>query len=532
MSSLHPQSKAEKRATVAFVIVVVCLLIVGAAMRLWNLNDFPQQVHNDESTSIVDGIMHFMPEGRGGWALFGSSFGGHPNLSYWMNALPSRVIGEVSLWSARMGAALAGTLSLALLALFVCRAYGRRVGIFFLIFIIPYHLHYHFSRTAFPYVYALVGMGLVSYAFVLFLKAPSRLSALVTGLVMGVAALTYPATHVLPAAIIAAVVIKVWPDLIKGEGAARGSFRFFTMALCFILGVLIALTPHIIYSYRYGHSSRLTQTFVLHEHNLRHLGPQTGDPTVTPAGVVWFNMKRTARIFYSGDTAEQYQFHENPFPLWGACLAVLGTLVLITKSFRRDPVAIYVVVAGISSFAASGLMVEGNFSPHLILFAVITPLAMALAVDKIVGWLRLNYIVVLVPLSVALGVVWADWNWKFYNRVVSTDRSRLTRAVTYLLRLPITTKEVTTVIGAAGVDVYPDESYYQLIYPRSKQFQLGKDASVAQVVELTVKRPGSAVVVEDEGSVDQVRQELEKLGKKVDLYRYPQFPAIYLYVHE
>jgi hypothetical protein len=36
--------------------------------------------------------------------------------------------------------------------------------------------------------------------------------------------------------------------------------------------------------------------------------------------------------------------------------------------------------------------------------------------------------------------------------------------------------------------------------------------------------------VEDEGAVDQVRQELDKLGKKVDLYRYPQFPAVYLYV--
>lgn len=128
MSSFSSQSKAEKRATVAFVGVVVCLLVVGAMMRLWNLNEFPQQVHNDESTSIVDGIMHFMPGGRGGWALFGSSFGGHPNLSYWMNALPSRVIGEVSLWSARMGSALAGTLSLVLLALFVCKAYGVEWG--------------------------------------------------------------------------------------------------------------------------------------------------------------------------------------------------------------------------------------------------------------------------------------------------------------------------------------------------------------------------------------------------------------------
>lgn len=530
MSASQSPSQAEKRATIIFMLVVMGLLAVGAVVRVSNLSEFPQQVHNDESTSIVDGIMHFMPGGRGGWALFGSAFGGHPNLSYWLNALPSRCLGEVSLWSARLGAAIAGSLSLVFLALFVCKAYGRRVGIFFLVFIIPYHLHYHFSRTAFPYVYSLLGMGLVSYFFVVFLKAPSLRSALAAGVVMGLSALTYPATHVLPAAIIAAVVIKIWPDLMRGEGAARGSLRFFSMALCFIVGVFIALTPHIIYSYRYGYSSRLTQTFVLHEHNIRHLGPQTGDPSVTTAGVVWFNMKRTARIFYSGDTAEQYQFHENPFPLWGACLAAFGALVLVGKALRRDPVAVYVVVTGVATFLASGFMVEGNFSPHLILFAVITPLAMALALDTVVRSLRIRYFAILVPLTVGLGALWTEWNWNFYNRVVSTERSRLTRAVTYLLRLPIDTKTVTTVIGAAGVDVYPRESYYELLYPTSKQFQLGKDASVAQVVDLVAKGGGPAVVVEDEEGLDPIRQEFEKLGKTVDVYRYPQFPAVYLYV--
>lgn len=497
---------------------------------MWKLSEFPQQVHNDESSSIVEGIMYFMPGGKGGWALFGSAFGGHPSLSYWLNALPSRVIGEVSLWSARLGAALAGSVSLVFLALFVLKSFGRRVAIFFLIFIVPYHFHVHFSRTAFPYIHALLGMGLVSYFFVSFLRSPSVTMALATGATMGLAALAYPATHVLPAAMAVAVVIRVWPDLIKRDGAGRGSLKVLGMMICFVVGLLATMGPHIIYSYRYGYSSRLTQTFVLHEHNIRHLGPQTGNPDVTPAGVVWFNMQRTARIFYSGDTAEQFQFHENPFPLWGAVLAAFGALVLVGKAFRRDPVAIYLVVAGVVTFVASGLMVEGNFSPHLLLFAAITPIAMAVGLDKLVGWMRIKHLAILVPLSALVCAVWAYWNWGFYNRVVSTERSRLTRAVTYILRLPINTKEVATVVGAAGVDVYPNESYYKLMYPRSKQFQLPKDAPVGQVVELVVRGNGPAVLVEDEGSAQMTQMELEKLGKKVQVYRPPQFPAVYLYV--
>lgn len=528
----HKQSRSEAGTSnkKLFSITVTCLLFVGAFVRFWNLADFPQQVHNDESNSIVEGIMHFTSEGRGGWALFGSAFGGHPNLSYWLNALPSRVLGEVSLWSSRLGSATAGTLSLVILTLFVVKAYGRRVGIIFLVFIIPYAFHVHFSRTAFPYVYALLGMAVVSYAFVGFLKNPSKRSALITGVMMGLAALAYPATHVLPAAIAAAVVLSVWPDLIKKKGAARGSVAFVTMSLSFILGVIITLTPHLIYTYKYGYTSRLTQTLIFHEHNLRHLGPQTGDPKVTTAGIVWFNMKRTAMFFYSGDTGEQYQFHENPFPLWGAALAALGALVMVAKAFRRDPVAIYLVVTAIATFVASGLMVEGNFSPHLLLFAVITPLGMALAFDKLLNWIRIRHVALVTVVTGAVGLLWAHWNWEFYNRVVSTERSRLTRAVTYLLRLPINTREVRTIIGAAGVEVYPHESYYKVMYPQSQQFKLADNAPAGEIARLVTQGGGPAVVIENEGEAGPLQQELEKMGKKVEKITRPQFPAVFLYV--
>ncbi len=171
-----PERPQRSRLVMSLVLV---LCIAGALVRMVSLENFPFPIHNDETASIVDGIRHFMPGQRGGWALFGSAFGGHPNLSYWLNAIPSRIIGEVTLWSSRLGAAICGTLSMIIFALFVLRAFGRKVGLFFLVLIVPYHFHVQFSRTAFPYIDALLGMATVSLAFVWYVERPTLVRALV-----------------------------------------------------------------------------------------------------------------------------------------------------------------------------------------------------------------------------------------------------------------------------------------------------------------------------------------------------------------
>lgn len=517
--------------SVLWLLSITALLILGAFIRLWDLAALPAQVHNDESSSIVDGIMHFMPGGRGGWALFGSAFGGHPNLSYWLNALPSRLIGEVSIWSSRLGAALAGIASLVALTLFVSKAFGRRVAIFFLIFIVPFHWHVHFSRTAFPYVHALLGMGLVSYALSIFLSAPSLMRALLTGISMGLAALAYPATHVLPAAIAVAVVIRTWPDLSKRNGFKRGSFNFIALVVCFVVGLSVALLPHVIYSFRYGYTSRLTSTFVLHPHNIRHLAPQTGIPNVSVPEVVWFNMKRTAKIFYAADTAEQYQFHQNPLPLWGAILATLGAVIMLFGVFRRDAVAAYLITTSALSFLASGLMVEGPFSPHLILFAAIIPISMAVGIDRLLSWIRIRQVALVGLVGTGLLIVWTDWNLHFYQQVVDPQRSRLSQMTTYLLRLPIDTRGVTTIVGASDADVSPNESYYKLFYPLSKQIQLGKGADVSKILDIVAAGAGPAVIVVDERRCDELRGELARSGKIAQLFRYPKLSVAFLYLN-
>lgn len=523
--------RRNRSSSLMYLGAVALVMVAAAVLRFVNLENFPLQVHNDEASSAVDGVALFM-SGDGGWALAGSAFGGHPNLSYWLSAIPARVTGVLSLWTLRLGAAIWGTASLLLFTWFVCKAFGRRVGLFALLFTVPYHLHVHYSRTGFPYVHAILFMAIVSVAFTYFVQRPSAKRALVTGLTMGLAALVYPATHVLPFAIAAAVIFGVYPRVIRDKGSfAKGTTGVITMILAFLVGVMIAMGPQVIYSAKNGYSSRLTQTFVLHEHNLKHLGPQTGNPNVTPAGVVWFNFTRTLKFFYENDTAEQYQFNENPLPLWAAGLALLGLLVLTWRSLRGDPISLYLVTTAALTVVTSTMMVEGNFSPHMVLFSLLIPIALALGLDSLLRVARAQQVIIATIVTAIVIGVWGDWNWKFYHRIVSTERSRLTRGVTYLLNLPIDRRATKQILNASVLELYLTEPYYELIYGRLKRSDLGKGASTDQVVEALSKGGTPSVVVEDESEVPALLDRLQREGRTHTVYRYPNFPGVYVVVN-
>ena len=65
MNSLHTEHCRGKRACQMVLASAVLLLVAGALIRMANLADFPFQIHNDETASIVDGIQYFMPGERG-----------------------------------------------------------------------------------------------------------------------------------------------------------------------------------------------------------------------------------------------------------------------------------------------------------------------------------------------------------------------------------------------------------------------------------------------------------------------------------
>jgi len=529
MNSRVEGNSSGLRSSALFLAAVLLLLVTGALTRLIDIADFPPQIHNDESSSAIDGVAHFM-DGSGGWALAGSAFGGHPNLSYWLSAIPARITGELSIRTLRLGAAVSGILSLLFVALFVSKAFGRRVTLYTLLFIAPYHYHAHFSRTGFPYIHAVLFMSLVSAAFAWFVESPTLRRSLLVGIAMGLAALVYPATHVLPFAIGAAVMLWLLPTLISTRGWKGGSIRFIKLVMCFMTGLIVAVGPQAAYSYSHGYTSRLTQTFVLHEHNIKHLRSQMNDPHMTKTEIVWANFLRTLKIFYSDDTGEQYQFNESPLPLVGGIVTLCGLGVLLWRGLRRDPLAVYLIVTGGLTIVTSALMVEGNFSPHTVLLSVLIPIVAAIGWDKILSTLRIRHVALASVATLLIGVAWADWNWKFYNRVVSPTRSRFGRPTYYVLRLPIDHKSVRHVVNAGAIDLNFSESYYPLVYPAASKAKLVSTTPPSEVADLIGKSQLPCVVVEDKGDFPALKTILESRGRKLHYFTYPEIDLVYMYI--
>lgn len=425
-----------------------------------------------------------------------------------------------------MGAAISGTLSLVLFALFVAKALGRRTAIYFLIFAIPFHLHVHFSRTGFPYVHALLLFGAISLAFINYLQAPRAKTALILGITLGLGALVYPATHVLPFCIIAAVVVG------KPTHSKQTSKRLKEGAklLAGVLGgLLLTLTPQIIYSIIYGYSSRLSSTLVFHPHNLKHLAPQTGIPEATIADIVWFNFLRTLKLFYSYDEAEQYRFIEAPLGIVIGGLAALGALILLWRTLKRDTIATYVLAIAASTIIASALMVEGPFSPHLILFALLIPLSCAVAWERILSFVRCDHVALSSLATIAILAFWTDWNWKFYNRVVDPYRSRIFNAETWLVHLPVERDGVRHLLNLTPQALSFGESYYDLPYPNASKSRI-EPGSVPKLLDYISHNQCPCVVVLEKGMIKDAVSKLTAAPRTVVVFDDPRKSLGFLYV--
>ena len=503
----------------------LALLLVGTLVRVLMLNDIPYWIHNDESQSAINGVARFV-RGEGGWALYGSAFGGHPNLSYWLSAIPARIVGELSLTTLRMGAALAGIGSIVLLTICIAKAYGRRTALFTLLFITPFHIHLHYSRTGFPYIQAVLFFGLVTLAFLSFIKTPGWKHALLVGCTMGLAALAYPATHVLPFAMGAALLLgNLSSQGARGKLTSRGKY-----AVAFVAGVLITMGPQLVYSYEHGYSSRLRQTFILLDHNVTHLANVAEKPDMGRLGALLFNCKNTLEFFWWRDKGEQYQFERSPLPLWGWVLALMGVATLMKQARNRDVLAIYLVSTGLLTFASSALMVEASFTPHLILLAALIPVALALGLERFLAWDKLHTTSRKVGALCVLAVAWFYWNYTYYEEVVSPDRDRRTNADMRIMRLPVEHASVKAIISAASVDARLNESYYTFMYPSASTRPLPKESSPQQVVDTALQSGGPTIVFEDPADASAVQELLTKAGKRVETFRYPRVDAVYMYV--
>jgi|GEM_PF-5076794 len=501
----------------------VILIMLAVAIRIPYLTNYPPQLHNDEAASAT-GIT-ILAEPHSGWALYGSGWAGHPNLNYWLSSLPTKVTGELSTWSIRFATAIEGVISLIFFGLAVSNAYGRRAGLFFLLFAVPFNLHVHYSRTGFIYNHATLFIAFVTWALARVARTPSARNSLLLGILTGLSVLVYPATHVLGPVIIGAMIIKqlltsVAPRNLIGELRVRmGSI------VAALIGFTLAAGPQIYFWTTRNYESRARSQLIFLPGPRKHIEYSLGGPA-TDWDLILFNLKNTLLFFWAGDKAAQYGYTGAPLGPIMSWVAVTGGLVLIFHAARKHLVSTYVILACIATVIGSVLMVEGSFSPHLIIFALFMPLACAIACDTAWRCLRITQPYLVAPCMLLVGAWWAHWNYEFYE--TSVQRWKLYR-VTYILNLPIETRKVKTLLSLTNQPESLGESFYVLTFPNATRTTLQPPQDEADIIIAQGTKTGfPALAIIELDREAPVVGKLTAAGHNTQIFRHSHGTAVYV----
>jgi hypothetical protein len=345
---------------------------------------------------------------------------------------------------------------------------------------------------------------------------------------MGLAMLVYPATQVLPLGMIATVVLGVMPASAKTQVLLTSPKRLALLTISGIIGVLVTFGAQLTYIISHGYLSRLNSTFILQPHNIKHISSAMRVESATERQVVVFNLLQTLKFFYASDSGEQYNFTRSPLPIWMVVFAIVGVGVICRMALRREPNSIYILTISLATFFASALMVEANFSPHLVLFALIIPLVCALGINSFFARVEglKNWVFSLV-LAAGL-LVWSHWNWGYYSRVVDPLRSRISSIQTRFLNLPVANLSVNRFVNLSEYHLKFDESHVQLVYPNGKASVIDGGSAEERARLLDLNTAGLTLLLVDRAVVEKVAAIFKERGARVELFEYPGIPISFL----
>lgn len=491
-----------------WIFLALLLIAFTVAARLVSVETYPPSIHNDESGIGVYGIPPYLPPNNDPIMWGYNNFGGHANFGPWLTSLPARVMGRSTLLTLRFASATSGILSVVFFFLFCRLAFGTRVALLFVACVAPFHLHIHYSRAGCTYINAVLMTGVVCYLFARLVASHRKLDAVLLGVGLGFAVMVYSATHILPAAIVIGLVGFVLSPGFKERHPSRrwmAGLGYLALTLC---GLLISLGRQIMFTLQHGGRSRLESQFVLLDVSRSQWEKGLG-PHVTSVDILWANFLRTIKFFYQADSAGQYGFSSAPLDTYSSGLAIIGALVLLFRCFRFDPNAMLVVAIAVGTVAGSTLMIEANFSPHLIAFSIILPFAMAYGLDRLFALVRMNSPILASVVALPLLVTWSMWNYNYYDR--HTKRV-ITRDV-WILRLPVDHFAVRSIVNVSSQPGDISESFYKLVYQNAKPKILTPENAPQQIASFGDPSLYPALFIVDSAAAADVDKALAERGR-------------------
>jgi len=342
------------------------------------------------------------------------------------------------------------------------------------------------------------------------------LNALLLGISLGFALMVYSATLVLPVAVVVGLAsLFVSPNL-KELSAVNRVKRIGVITLVTLTGLVLSMGQHLYHIYSHGFTSRLDSQSVLHRVPVEMRGG-----FLSHLDLIWASFKKTLWFFYYSDAAGQYGYLGAPLEIASYTLAGVGILALLYRAVRLDPNALYVLTLGLATIGGSSLMVEANFSPHLIIFTLLIPFLCALGATTLLQLCRVRSHTVAAMLSLALVVPWTMWNYTF----VTQRDERKFNLDTFVIRLPIERDSVRTL--ANFTPFYGDlrESFYQLRYPNGKVVLVTPADVPQQVLDLSTNQTCPCLVIVPRASTQLAGEKLTAAAKDVQTFQVPRYEA-------
>lgn len=523
-SEREPPSPQQGRTLLVWSLLGVFLLI-GVVARFWNVADLPLFIHNDESAIAVFRTPFHGPYAESPfWG--GKNYGGHGNFGAWLAHLSLEAFGGQTLWALRMGSVVCGVVSVVLFGLFVRSWLGVRASLFFVAAVVPFHFHIHFSRTGFHYIQAVTFIALVTFLFGRFLRSPLLINGLLLGIGLGLSQMVYSATRVLPGVVAVGFLAAILSPTYRKEMRGGSVARIALLAVSIAIGTLISYGPQLWYVLHATVESRLASQNIFQE-SYRAVLARDANGATDVLSIFWVSLLRTMRFFTQMDGSNQYGLSGPPLEFFSFSAAGVGLAFIVYRALRLDPRALYVLALGCSTVVGSAVMLEANFSPHLIAFALLLPLACALGLECLFRLTRQRSPWLAGLVAIVLFVPWASWNYNLYR----THERKKRNLDAYILHLPIDRQSVRTMINYSPFIADFGESFYTLQYPQSKRERRQGISDLSRdMVELYDSHVCPCVFVVSNEDFPVIRDGLISNGKKYQEYRFEGSPGTVLYL--
>lgn len=509
-------------------VVGIVTLFLGVLARGLYLEELPAYIHNDESATAIYITPPFFADPPDPIMWGQNNFGGHANFGAWLASLSVRYFGGKTLWAIRQGSMVCGVLSIIFGALFVRSWLGLRAMAFFLVCVVPFHLHAHFSRTGFIYMQAVLFISLVAFCFGRFAKRPSLGNGLALGIMTGFALMVYSATHVLVAVVPLSVLAVLRSKTAKEYTRQHHVKKSLGAIVAFMVGLSLSFGQFAYHVYSGGFSSRFGQQSIFRE-EVRREASQNAGRDISYTELAYENLKSTVSFFWAGDSSVQYGLTERPLERFSYATLLIGFGILLVKCLRFEPCAVFLVTLVGGTLAGSSLMVERNFAPHLVAYSLLLPMVAALALETTCSALKLRWNLLGALVAIAILIPWANWNYELYTGFDKKKRN----LDTMILHLPIQRTGVKSIVNYSSSITDLAESFYMLRYPNAKTLKLGESKGLdipTHVSRLMTSRECPCLAVVPLGVVGEVERSIKGSGRDFTEFSFEPVEAKVVYI--